>query len=68
MTVSQSKGLEFDDVFLVDFFHDSPADEEWRLLSTFLDDLQKDEVRISTLASRLIRSPCTPLGQQPVRC
>jgi len=36
MTVSQSKGLEFDDVFLVDFFHDSPATREWHVVLQFL--------------------------------
>jgi hypothetical protein len=29
---NQSKGLEFDDVFLVNFCSDSPVKEEWRLL------------------------------------
>lgn len=28
----QSKGLEFDDVFIVNFFSESPAKEEWRVL------------------------------------
>eukprot|EP00775_Hariotina_reticulata_P001454 gene1454-1796_t len=32
MTVGQSKGLEFDDVFLVDFCADSPAGPDWRVL------------------------------------
>ena len=33
MTVAQSKGLEFDDVFLFDFFRDSPATKgQWRAL------------------------------------
>lgn len=31
--------LEFDDVFLVDFFKDSPASSEWRVLLSFLDDM-----------------------------
>jgi hypothetical protein len=44
MTVSQSKGLEFDDVFLVDFFHDSPADIEWRLINTYLDHIENHKV------------------------
>ncbi|KAK9807285.1 hypothetical protein WJX73_007725 [Symbiochloris irregularis] len=41
MTVPQSKGLEFDDVFLVDFFKDSPASAEWRVLSGYLQELQE---------------------------
>eukprot|EP00798_Chlamydomonas_sp_ICE-L_P021903 gene21903-28945_t len=36
MTVPQAKGLEFDDVFIVDFFEDSEATSEWRVLSSFL--------------------------------
>jgi hypothetical protein len=28
----QSKGLEFDDVFIVNFFSESPCKEEWRVL------------------------------------
>eukprot|EP00887_Chlorella_sp_A99_P003743 scaffold7.g3743.t1 len=32
MTVPQAKGLEFNDVFILDFFAHSPAKEEWRVL------------------------------------
>lgn len=38
MTIPQAKGLEFDDVFLVDFFANSPAPpSEWRVLNSFYD-------------------------------
>eukprot|EP00951_Prasinocladus_malaysianus_P035158 scaffold360107_cov49-Prasinocladus_malaysianus.AAC.1 len=50
MTVSQSKGLEFDDVFLVDFFQDSPADAEWRLLQTYLEEVN-DQAMLPLAAS-----------------
>lgn len=41
MTVPQAKGLEFDDVFLFNFFDDSPADAaEWRVLNDFVEDLK----------------------------
>ncbi|GFH16322.1 uncharacterized protein HaLaN_12717, partial [Haematococcus lacustris] len=41
MTVPQAKGLEFDDVFLLDFFTNSPAPAaEWRVLNAFMEDLQ----------------------------
>ncbi|KAK9854785.1 hypothetical protein WJX84_000152 [Apatococcus fuscideae] len=43
MTVPQSKGLEFDDVFLLDFFADSPATAEWRVLLSYLEELSLDE-------------------------
>ena len=39
MTVAQAKGLEFDDVFLWDFFNESPAD--WRPLNNFTIQLNK---------------------------
>lgn len=38
MTVAEAKGLEFDDVFLLDFFNDSPA--QWRNLNNFVADLE----------------------------
>lgn len=41
MTVAEAKGLEFDDVFLLDFFNDSPA--EWRNLNNFVADLGEIE-------------------------
>ncbi|GIL57207.1 hypothetical protein Vafri_12407, partial [Volvox africanus] len=39
MTVPQAKGLEFDDVFIVDFFNDSDANAEWRVLGSYLAEL-----------------------------
>ena len=33
LTVAQAKGLEFDDVFLIDFFKNSKATKEWRALN-----------------------------------
>ena len=36
LTVEQSKGLEFDDVCIFDFFSDSPADKEWHVLYSML--------------------------------
>ena len=41
MTVAEAKGLEFDDVFLLDFFNDSPA--EWRNLNNFVAELEEIE-------------------------
>ncbi|GFH09844.1 TPR and ankyrin repeat-containing protein 1 [Haematococcus lacustris] len=36
LTVPQAKGLEFEEVFMVDFFKHSPAPEaEWRVLNSF---------------------------------
>ncbi|KAI3424745.1 hypothetical protein D9Q98_008134 [Chlorella vulgaris] len=41
LTVPQSKGLEFDDVFLVNFCTESPAKEEWRILLQYLEELER---------------------------
>ena len=41
MTVAQSKGLEFDDVFLWDFFNGSKA--EWRPLNNYVAHLEEVE-------------------------
>ena len=35
MTVQESKGLEFDDVLLYNFFSDSPAGDLWRVASSY---------------------------------
>ena len=34
------QGLEFDDVMLLNFFADSPANKEWRVLLTYLEELE----------------------------
>ena len=36
LTIEESKGLEFDDVFLWNFLTDSRAKKEWRLVLSFL--------------------------------
>ena len=41
MTVAEAKGLEFDDVFLLDFFNDSPT--EWRVLNNYVAQLEEIE-------------------------
>ncbi|XP_042188525.1 TPR and ankyrin repeat-containing protein 1 isoform X2 [Callorhinchus milii] len=35
LTIYEAKGLEFDDVLLYNFFTDSEADKEWRIISSF---------------------------------
>ena len=51
LTVFECKGLEFDDVFLYNFFSDSPAGNEWRVVTSYL---EKEK-------SRLVRQGMTPL-------
>ncbi|XP_032876109.1 TPR and ankyrin repeat-containing protein 1 isoform X2 [Amblyraja radiata] len=40
LTIYEAKGLEFDDVLLYNFFTDSEADKEWRVISSFQPSLQ----------------------------
>ena len=44
MTVLESKGLEFDDVFLWNFFADSKASKEWRLVLSYLTENNEAEI------------------------
>ena len=46
MTVLESKGLEFDDVFLWNFFKDSRAEAEWRLALSYLAHEDEGEARM----------------------
>ncbi|KAL4858033.1 TPR and ankyrin repeat-containing protein 1 [Chlorella vulgaris] len=41
MTVPQAKGLEFNDVFILNFFADSPCKEEWRVLLQYLAEVEE---------------------------
>ena len=38
LQVQESKGLEFDDVLLYNFFSDSPAEDLWRIVSSYSED------------------------------
>jgi hypothetical protein len=40
--------LEFDDVFIVNFFADSPAEKEFRVLSSYLKELEDMKVCMRT--------------------
>eukprot|EP00965_Chrysotila_dentata_P071131 2350722-Pleurochrysis_carterae.AAC.1 len=47
LTIFEAKGLEFDDVFIFDFFADSPADEKtWRVVTSIL--LQQQEASMQS--------------------
>ncbi|KAI8776906.1 TPR and ankyrin repeat-containing protein 1, partial [Biomphalaria glabrata] len=39
LTIYESKGLEFDDILIYNFFKDSQANKEWRVVTTFLENL-----------------------------
>lgn len=42
LTIPQAKGLEFDDVFIMNFFNDSPACKEWRILMSYIAELEEE--------------------------
>lgn len=42
MTVQQSKGLEFDDVLLYNFFTDSAAEDIWRVIANYREEHVKE--------------------------
>ncbi|XP_064596809.1 TPR and ankyrin repeat-containing protein 1-like [Liolophura sinensis] len=43
LTIFEAKGLEFDDILLYNFFKDSQAKKEWRVVTEFLHRLSGDE-------------------------
>ncbi|KAL3888641.1 hypothetical protein ACJMK2_001006 [Sinanodonta woodiana] len=42
LTIYEAKGLEFDDVLLYNFFKDSQASKEWRLVSLYMEQMFQD--------------------------
>ncbi|XP_071113489.1 TPR and ankyrin repeat-containing protein 1-like isoform X1 [Haliotis cracherodii] len=43
LTIYEAKGLEFDDVLLYNFFKDSQAVKEWRVVTSFLEQIAKGQ-------------------------
>lgn len=44
LTIYESKGLEFDDVLLYNFFKDSQAESEWRVVTGIIEELMKRSI------------------------
>ena len=63
LTVFEAKGLEFDDVFIIDFFKDSPASvDEWRAMGWYMDLWQAKNGRGDTdFATELLQGAPRPL-------
>ncbi|XP_033107815.1 TPR and ankyrin repeat-containing protein 1-like [Anneissia japonica] len=53
LTIFEAKGLEFDDVMIYNFFKDSPAREEWRVVQEHLKDIQNQTIDINSNTSSL---------------
>ncbi|XP_071114199.1 TPR and ankyrin repeat-containing protein 1-like [Haliotis cracherodii] len=47
LTIYEAKGLEFDDVLLYNFFKDSQASKEWRIVTTFLENQVEEAIKQS---------------------
>ncbi|KAL8569952.1 hypothetical protein ACOMHN_056384 [Nucella lapillus] len=54
LTIYEAKGLEFDDVLLYNFFKDSEAEKEWRVVTEFLERLSKKEAVASSSSGGLV--------------
>ncbi|XP_074628132.1 TPR and ankyrin repeat-containing protein 1-like isoform X4 [Acropora palmata] len=48
MTIFEAKGLEFDDVLIYNFFKDSQADKEWRVVTNFMKDQNVANCNVSS--------------------
>ncbi|XP_064597439.1 TPR and ankyrin repeat-containing protein 1-like [Liolophura sinensis] len=78
LTIEESKGLEFDDILLYNFFKDSDANDEWRIVTSYLHRLAtaRDEPQAagpSTPApveidqEAIQTSACRPLAFNPMK-
>ncbi|XP_062576553.1 TPR and ankyrin repeat-containing protein 1-like [Saccostrea cucullata] len=48
LTIYEAKGLEFDDILLYNFFKDSQAEKEWRIVTNFLENIRISETNKTT--------------------
>lgn len=48
LTIYESKGLEFDDVLIYNFFKDSQAKKEWRVVTTYIKEMADGKVPNTT--------------------
>ncbi|XP_057314279.1 uncharacterized protein LOC130655524 isoform X2 [Hydractinia symbiolongicarpus] len=64
LSIYEAKGLEFDDVLLYNFFKDSEASEEWRVIATNIDmieDIQHSDTSLQVLHADILESETRPL-------
>ncbi|XP_046565526.1 TPR and ankyrin repeat-containing protein 1-like [Haliotis rubra] len=66
LTIYESKGLEFDDILLYNFFTDSQATKEWRVVTTFLETLaacphyEKQAESLHVIDAEMLTQPNRP--------
>uniref|UniRef100_K1PIT9 Lupus brain antigen 1-like protein n=1 Tax=Magallana gigas TaxID=29159 RepID=K1PIT9_MAGGI len=68
LTIYEAKGLEFDDILLYNFFKDSQATKEWRVVTDFLEKLAatNEQSSIHSLESLVsINADVLKLGDRP---
>uniref|UniRef100_A0A6I8QS52 Tetratricopeptide repeat and ankyrin repeat containing 1 n=1 Tax=Xenopus tropicalis TaxID=8364 RepID=A0A6I8QS52_XENTR len=63
LTIYEAKGLEFDDVLLYNFFTDSEAFKEWRIISTFSPESHSN-VESQPLIEISMDKVCMPVNRQ----
>lgn len=58
LTIFEAKGLEFDDVFIYNFFKDSPADEKtWRVITSWWEEKRRPDLTAAERAELAIAPP-----------
>nr|XP_034304939.1 uncharacterized protein LOC105330431 [Crassostrea gigas]XP_034304942.1 uncharacterized protein LOC105330431 [Crassostrea gigas]XP_034304948.1 uncharacterized protein LOC105330431 [Crassostrea gigas]XP_034304950.1 uncharacterized protein LOC105330431 [Crassostrea gigas] len=68
LTIYEAKGLEFDDILLYNFFKDSQATKEWRIVTEFLEKLAATNEQSSIHSSESlvsINADVLKLGDRP---
>ncbi|XP_053324251.1 TPR and ankyrin repeat-containing protein 1 [Spea bombifrons] len=66
LTIYESKGLEFDDVLLYNFFTDSEASKEWRIISSFSPVSQETEDRQTIIEVSLDKMFISSIRQEGI--
>uniref|UniRef100_A0A8C5PKW3 Tetratricopeptide repeat and ankyrin repeat containing 1 n=1 Tax=Leptobrachium leishanense TaxID=445787 RepID=A0A8C5PKW3_9ANUR len=67
LTIYEAKGLEFDDVLLYNFFTDSEAPKEWKIITSFNPVSHENHKRRETDKTAVIEMPLDQLSAPPSR-
>ncbi|PFX33387.1 TPR and ankyrin repeat-containing protein 1 [Stylophora pistillata] len=66
MTIYEAKGLEFDDVLIYNFFKDSQATKEWRVVASFMRDEGFTNLSSSTGLAEITEDSVTAQSSRPL--